>query len=449
VSADFPGDFPDDRLDDFPNEGLSDFPDDGLGHYPDHGLGDYADDRLDEYPDDGLGDYPDDRPGAVPDPLPGDLLGDIASSEPGLDVLLSVLAAEPTPDELAGESAALAMFRSSRSTAAAVPGPPAPEPSASGPRPPGPHASRPHAPGRRASSPRELSRPPSGWRSRPAWRFAAAVTLAAAAGFAVAAYTEALPAPLQHVAYGALGFAGVPDSHHSGPATTSSGQTGPGRAHGGSHAPGGAPSSAPGSPQPGASASASGPPPAAGPEVLSVTTSSSRIVAGGSETFTGQLTHQGHAVAGARLSLQERAAGQPSWRPVGSATTDADGKAVVTVAHLTRNAGFRLAGPGRELSQPVLVIVVPPVSASVTVSPAGKSDVLTASSPLASPGNAVVLQIWTGVRWRSVQVSSLNAARQVTFVIRAPARSREYRTVLLPTTVHGMSVSNTVTAPPR
>jgi len=431
VSADFPGDYADDRLDDYADDRLEDYPDD----------------RLDEYPDDRLDEYPDDRPGIVSAPLPGDLLGDIASSEPGLDVLLSVLAAEPTPDELAGESAALAMFRSSRSPAAAVPGPSAPEPSASGPRPPGPHASRPHAPGRRASTPRELSRPASGWRSRPAWRFAAAVTLAAAAGFAVAAYTEALPAPLQHVAYGALGFAGVPDSHHSGSATTSSGQTGSGQAPGGSHASGGAPPSAP--PQPGASASASGPPPAARPEALSVTAARSRIVAGGSETFTGRLTHHGRAVVGARLSLQERAAGQRSWRPVGSATTGADGKAVVTVAHLTRNAGFRLVGPGRELSRPVLVIVVPPVSASVTASPAGMSDVLTASSPLASPGNAVALQIWTGVRWRTVQVSSLNAARQVTFVIRAPARSREYRMVLLPTIAHGMSVSNTVTAPPR
>jgi len=411
--------------------------------------GGFPDDRPGDFPDDRPGAFPDDRPGAVPHPLPGDLLGDIASSEPGLDVLLSLLTAEPTPDELAGESTALAMFRSSRSAAAAVPGPPAPEPSAPGPRAPGPHASRPHAPGRRASSPRELSRPASGWRSRPARRLAAAVTLAAAAGFAIAAYTEALPAPLQHVAYGALGFAGIPDSHHAGPATASSGPAGSGRVRGGSHAPGGAQPSAAASPQPGASAPASGSPPAAGPEVLSITAASSRIVAGRRATFTGHLTGRGRAVAGARLSLQERAAGQPSWRPVGSATTGTDGEAVVTVADLTRNAGFRLAGPGREVSQPVLVIVVPPVSASATIGPAGRSDVLTASSPLASPGNAVVLQIWTGLRWRSVQVSNLNAARRVTFLVRAPARSREYRIVLLPTIAHGMSVSNTVTAAPR
>jgi hypothetical protein len=391
---------------------------------------------------------PDDRPGAVPGPLPGDLLGDITSSEPGLDALLGMLTAEPTPDELAGAGAALAMFRSSMSPAAALPGPLAPEPSAPGPRAPGPHASRPpHAPGRRASRPRELSRPTSAGRTRSARRLAAAVTLAAAAGFAVAAYTEALPTPLQHVAYGVLGFAGVPDAHHSGPATASSRPAGHGRSHGRSHAPGGTQPSAPGSPQPSASASVSSPPPAAGPEALSITAAHGRIAAGGNDTFTGRLTDRGRAVAGVRLRLQERQAGQRSWRPVGSATTGADGRAVVTVKDMTSNAGFRLAGPGRDLSRPVLVIVVPPVSASVASGSAGQADVVTASSPLASPGNAVVLQVRTGVRWRTVQARALNAARQATFLVRAAAQSLEYRIVLLPTVAHGLSVSATVTVP--
>jgi hypothetical protein len=395
-------------------------------------------------------DPPDDRPGAVPEPLPGDLPGDIASGEPGLDVLLGMLTAEPTPDELAGESAALAMFRSSMSQAAALPGPLAPEPSAPGPRAPGPHASRPpHAPGRRASRPHQPGRQAPAWHARSARRLAAAVTLAAAAGFAVAAYTEALPTPLQHAAYGVLGFAGVPDAHHAVPGPAGSRPPGPGRARGQSHAPGGAQPSAPGSPQPSASASVSGPPPAAGPGELSLTAASGRIAAGANETFTGRLTHQGRAVAGVRLGLQERQAGQRSWRPVGSATTDADGSAVVTVRHLTRNAGFRLAGPGQEVSRPVLVIVVPPVSASVASGPAGQADMVTASSPLASPGNAVALQVWTGMRWRSVQARDLNAARLATFLVRAAAQSQEYRVVLMPTIAHGLSVSATVTVPPR
>jgi hypothetical protein len=182
---------------------------------------------------------------------------------------------------------------------------------------------------------------------------------------------------------------------------------------------------------------------------LSVTAASWQIPAGGTETFTGRLTDRGRAVAGVRLNLQERQAGQLSWRPAGSAATGADGQAVVTVKDLTRNAGFRLAGPRQEMSQPVLVIVVPPVSASAVAGPGGQADVLTASSPLASPGNAVVLQVWTGVRWRSVQARVLSAARQATVRVRAAGQSREYRIVLLPTVGHGLSVSNTVTIPPR
>jgi hypothetical protein len=396
-------------------------------------------------------DPPDDRPGAVPEPFPSDLPGNIASGEPGLDVLFGMLTAEATPDELAGESAALAMFRSSMSQAAALPGPLAPEPSAPGPRAPGPHASRPpHAPGRRASRPHQPSRQAPAWHARSARRLAAAVTLAAAAGFAVAAYTEALPTPLQHVAYGVLGFAGVPDAHHAGSGPAGSHPAGHGQARGRSHAPGGAQQpSAPDSPQPSASASVSSPPPAAGPGGLSLAAASGRIAAGASETFTGRLTDHGRAVAGVRLSLQERQAGQRSWRPVGSAMIGADGSAAVTVKDLTRNAGFRLAGPGREVSRPVLVIVVPPVSARVTAGPAGQADMVTASSPLASPGNAVALQVWTGVRWRTVQARGLNAARQAAFLVRAAPQSQEYRVVLMPTVAHGLSVSATVTVPPR
>jgi hypothetical protein len=394
-----------------------------------------------DLPRDGDAAAPGDRPGAAA-PLPGDLLGDIASSEPGLDVLLGLLTAGPAPDELAGEADALAMFRSSQQPAAARPGPP--PPSGPGPRAPGPHAPRPHAPGRRASSGRT-----PGWHPRSARRLAAAVTLAAAAGLAAAAYTEALPAPLQHVAYGVLGFAGIPDAGRPEPATVSPHPAGPGPARSGSRPPGATqPPSAAASPQPGASTS--GAPLPAGPQALSVTVASSRIAAGGSETFTGRLTDHGRAVAGASLSLQERQPGEPSWHPVGSATTGADGRAVVTAPDLTRNTGFRLAGPDGALSRPVLVIVLPPVSASVASAPGGQGGLLTASSPLASPGNTVVLQDWTGKRWRNLQARRLNGARQVTFLVRAPVGpGREYRMVLLATAAHGMSVSNPVTIPPR
>src|SRR6202035_1024387 len=98
--------------------------------------------------------------------------GDLGPGAPGLDQLLGLLTARPTPDELARQTATLAMFRQNV---------------------------RPATARRRALVTRRL-------------QFAVA-GVALVVAFAGAAYAEALPAPVQHVAYRVLGFAGVPDTH--------------------------------------------------------------------------------------------------------------------------------------------------------------------------------------------------------------------------------------------
>jgi hypothetical protein len=353
----------------------------------------------------------DDLPSEVPGGLPGDLLGDIASSEPGLDALLGMLAADATPDELTGEGAALAMFRANRRPA--VPG----------------------AAGRSARGARGSRR-----QARRVGLMAAAATLAAAAGFAVAAYTEALPAPLQQAAYHVLGFAGVPAAHHRAPSAASSGAPGKARGHGSSHEPGRSKPSA--SPAPSGSGSATG------QASLSIGVASGRIVAGTGDTFTGQLTDHAGGVAGASLSLLERQAGQMGWNLAGTATTGSNGSAAITASDLTVNAAFRLKGPDGALSRPVLVTVMPPVSAMISGSTA-KTGRITASSPLAAPGNIVVLQILSGTHWKNLQMGRLNGASQAQFMVRSRLRQRRYRVVLLPTASHGLSVSNAVMVPPR
>jgi len=411
--------------------------------------------RLPGGPPDPLpGGVPDPLPGGVPDPLPASLLEDIAASEPGLDALLGLLTAGPAPGELAGENAALAMFRNAqRPPAAEVAGPPA-----SGPRPRAPRV--------------------SGRHDRRARYLAAAIALAAAAGFAVAAYTEALPAPLQQAAYHVLGFADVPDTHHAAPVAVGSHPARPTRAHSISRPGGGTQPSVPpaapvavgshparptrahsisrpsGRTQPSvppasAQPTASSPAPAQEEASLAVAATSGRIVAGGSETFVGQLTGQGRAIAGANLTLLERMAGEPRWRLAGTATTGPGGSAVVTVPDLTRNALFRLTGPDGSQSRPVPVLVVPPVSARLATGRRSGADVLIASSPLAAPGDTVVLQVSTGKGWRTVQARGLAGAGQAIFPLRSPADDRVDRIVLLATADHGVSVSNSVTVPSR
>jgi hypothetical protein len=394
----------------------------------------------------------DDRPGDVPGGMPGDLLGDIASTEPGLGALLGMLAADATPDELTGESAALAMFRANRQPAVPAPSPAEPEfgaarmrafqplafgPPEADPRLPGaPGTSGPRVGGRSAPAGRDPRR-----QARRVGLMAAAVTLAAAAGFAVAAYTEALPAPLQQAAYHALGFAGVPASHHSAPSAASSRAPANARGHGSSPKPG---HSKAASPRP----SSSGPVSLTGQASLSITVTSGRIVAGRNDMFIGRLTDKSGGVAGASVSLLERDAGQTAWQLAGTATTGGNGTAAITASDLTMNAAFRLKGPEGTLSRPVLVIVIPPVSATVSGSSATTGRI-TASSPLAAPGNIVVLQVQSGQHWMSLQMGRLNGASQAQFMVRSRLRQRRYRVVLLPTASHGLSVSNAVTVPPR
>jgi hypothetical protein len=370
-------------------------------------------------------DDPRHRPPGPPGP-PGDVPDGFGPAEPGLDVLLELLTSGPTRDELGGEREALAMFRSSGPS----PAPAASAASAASRAPQAPRASR------AAQAPRAPRTPR--WYARPVVRLGTAVALAAAAGFTVAAYTKNLPTPLQQAAYQALGFAGVPNPHHK-PTGTHLGL--PPGAPGSQASSGSSRPTAPVSPAPGP---ASALPPGTTQVSLSVT--QRRIVAGGSDTFAGLLTGTNQSVSDVSLNLLERIAGQPTWHSAGNATTGDNGAATVTVKDLTANAAFRLAGPGGTLSRTVLVIVVPPVSASLVAGPHGQAAMLTASSPLASAGNMVVLQVQSGLSWTDVQERALDDARKVSFLTRAEP-GRDYRMVLLPTAAHALSISNTLTLP--
>jgi hypothetical protein len=429
-------------------------------------------------------DFPGYRGDDVPGDMPEELPGDIVSSEPGLGALLGMLSADATPDELTGESAALAMFRANRQPAVPAPSPAEPDLAAAGFGADefgadefgadefgagefgadefGAGGTRPFQPlafGPPAAEPRLLE-PQTGPAPRPIRRsaridggsqrhgrrvglMAAAVTLAAAAGFAVAAYTEALPAPLQQAAYHVLGFVGVPAAHNQAPSEASS--TSPGHARGhGSHKAAHSKPAASASPQP----SDSGPASAAGPAGLSITVAHGRIQAGQSDMFIARLTGHAGGVAGASVTLLERRIGQMGWNVAGTATTGSNGSATITVPDLTSNAAFRIKGPHGGMSQPVLVTVTVPVSASVSGS-GGMASKITVSSPLAAPGNIAVLQIMAGTHWMNLQMSRLNGANQAQFMVRNRAMQRMYRVVLLPTASHALSVSNAVKVPPR
>ncbi|MEP7024016.1 MAG: hypothetical protein ABJB47_09450, partial [Actinomycetota bacterium] len=417
---------------------------------------------------------------------------DLGPREAGIDELLSILTSEPAPGELAGEQNALAMFRAaSQPKAAPIMTSMTAEPSTATP----PAAAPPAGTAPAATPP--TGRPTVQLRStrrylRPAW-ISGIAGLAVAAGLVTAAYTKALPAPVQHVAYQALGFAGVPDSHRhlSSPPGSSSqpgGGSGPGSGHhGGSSGPAPAPGSAPpsashsaspspsgsphptgsghGSPRPGQSPSPS-PQPSSGPTqpsptsspttpvppivpaALSLTVAQPKVTAGSSDSFTGLLSDaKGVPVPGRHVRLQERPAGQQAWQPAGQTVTGSAGIAVLTVPSVATNAAFRLVGPHRTKSGPVHVIAIPVISLTVTSGKGPRSNVLIASSPLAGPGDLVVLQSRQAGVWQSLRQHPLDAG-QTSFTVKLGHTQHAYRVVLLRTPRHGRSLSRPVVLPP-
>jgi hypothetical protein len=370
--------------------------------------------------------FPDDAP------LPGQTdHTDTPLADPRLAGLLGRLTADPTPGELAGESAALAMFR-----ARAQPGAQ-------------PETSRPVTDIAAASgSGRSSGSGPTGRRGRRG-RWLAAAAVVVIGGFGGAAYAAILPAPVQHVAFRVLGFAGVADSRSAatpvgrrpvgGPSSRSAGTS--------RTSPPAAASTSPATAPPRTSGSAT--PPGSGPVQLTLTASSSQIVAGASEEFDGRLSRPASGQAGVTVRLAERLAGQPGWQLAASARTQSGGSAVLTVPHLTANAVFRLIGPDGARSAPVRVTVVPAVAVSVSPGPAGRTALLTVSAPLAAPGNPVVLQVRSGAGWLSVRAGRLQGGGQARFVVRRRKQELEYRVVLAATSTHGRSASNPVPVPAR
>ncbi len=317
--------------------------------------------------------------------------------DPSLDGLVRALTADGSADELAGRQAALAMFRRSR--------------------------------------------------RRPRRRFAFPMSTAAAAvvivGAITAAYAAVLPAPVQHVAFRMLNGIGVPDAHHpppsagAPPGTTSLPTTTSNSAR-------------PATPKVRVSATVAcpcrtGTQGTSAPQTLVLTAAYARIPADGDDVLSGRLARGGRAEPGVRVRLLERVAGRPAWTVAGSAVTDGQGDVILTVMNLTSNASFRLAAKGRQVSLPVRITVIPPVS--LRLAPGGRPgvDTLTATASFADTGDVVVLQKLSAGSWISVGQRTLDLAHLATFTVRIPESGyREYRVVIKPTGSHGSSVSGRV-----
>ncbi|HEX9065039.1 MAG TPA: hypothetical protein VF843_08010 [Streptosporangiaceae bacterium] len=361
--------------------------------------------------------------GAAPDPARAGL-DRLDLDRAGLDKVFGALTAPGSADELAGEPQALAAFRVA--TAA----------------------------GHRSRQARPAARPPS-WRPLTALASAAAVVIVAMIG---AAYAEVLPAPVQRAAYHLLGFAGVPSPGQSGPSASGhrphghvTASAGPGR------------SSSPGQPAPSRSGSGRGRSGSAKPTpgrparsrsgspaaiAIAITPQAAQIAADAHAVISARASAHGQPARAIRLTLQEQPAGQTGWTAAGTVTTRADGTAVVRTAALTVNTSFRFTDGSGDASATASVTVVLPVTIAAAQVKGKKHLAVSVSVPLASPGDDVVVQAWSGSGWLDVKTRQLGQ-HGVPVIVTLPPQyaGAQVRAVLKKTTAHAASVSPPITAP--
>jgi hypothetical protein len=428
--------------------------------------------------------------------LPGgigpDELGPDAVGEPGLQELLRTLTSPATHSELAGEQAALTMFRAhvrapasaARPDLTAVNGAAVaadalvgasdltgtdhetgePQPAPGGTRPIRQLLSR-------RAGPQRSGRQTGAARGVPRLRLAAITATVVVGGFATAAYMAVLPAPVQHAAYVAFHSIGVPDSQstkatgsHGGssstttpPAGHSSGTKGSSPTPSGptskSHQTGGKKSGKPsGSPKSSASPnpSSSSTSPATGPVALTISLQGpSQVSAGTTVTFQGQLTTGGNPDPSVFVRLMERKAGHLVWERVDRAETNSQGVVTLTSPALTTNAAFRLAYATGTRTSAEVITVVPGLTASLRLGPKGIKDYLTVSTTFAQQGNVVLLQVLKGGSWVTLQQHELNAKGGTVFVFSATKRQNEQvQVVLAATNRHAGATSAPITVPP-
>jgi hypothetical protein len=230
------------------------------------------------------------------------------SRKPDLEQLVSALTADGRPTELVGRDAALAAFREARQRGSAG-----------------------RSPARYRGVP--FRRPLTGLPTRLA---AAGAAMLIAAGMA-AAYTRALPDPVQRLAHNVFAPLGVPGGQQSSGAV-SKGDRATGITTSSSGGPGGTPWARAG-------------------YLITVRVSRVRVPPGGVAVVTGMVSDHGAGAATVRVRLLARLAGSARFELAAVGVTGPRGGFRLLSPPLTATTVLRVAGPDGAHSVPVVVTV--------------------------------------------------------------------------------------------
>ena len=240
--------------------------------------------------------------------------------ERGIDQLITALTADGGPDELAGRDSALAAFRTAGQRAATEP-----------------------TLRRRRVAP--FCRPLTGQFPTRLTAIAAAAVVFATL-IVAAAYTRALPGPVQDAAHSVFAPLGVPGSQQGSSGTTPS--QGPAAITDATQ-PGDCPSCAAVFKTPS--------PRSANHYVIALNGARIRLADGVVAVLTGRVGKDGSPVAGVRVALVARTVSSPQWRIVATGVTGPLGGFRFVTPPLTASAVFRVVAPDGAYSGPARITV--------------------------------------------------------------------------------------------
>ena len=361
--------------------------------------------------------------------------------------LVQALTASGSADELAGEDAALAAFRTSA----------------------------------------------SGRRRRGVVRFlgtgATSVALlgVVGGGVAAAAYTRSLPSPVQSFAHDVFGPIGVPapvhhrlHKRHGGTLASGSGHasaapsaaansasttprpapvsTDSPAAHGavGKHPLAQPTPSLSASPLPSASAaptptvSPSTSEPAGDPSSWSMSASaSSRVVPvhEGVQISGTLLDADGQPVSNHQVVVRTHVPGTPGWQRTTVLQTDASGSVQTSLSDLTDNHVVVLGAGNGVHSDPLRILVRPALSVQITPSADGTSYVVTVTADGGDPGDVLTLLKRTPSGWMQIGEAQLDDSSSASFSVPAPGRRQAYVVRLKETRQHTATADRFMLSP--
>jgi hypothetical protein len=148
--------------------------------------------------------------------------------------------------------------------------------------------------------------------------------------------------------------------------------------------------------------------------------------------LSGRLSRGADALPGRQVYAAELVAGESAWRRVASGTTGSDGSISLTVPALTANVRLRLVTGQGVTSRQLPVSVVPRLTHSVIRS--GNQRVVTVAADGGDPGDVLNLLRRDGAAWTRIGSTSLDTQSSGQFTVPGPGPTRVRYQVRLPAT---------------